>query len=235
MRFTEPLNEGILLRRYKRFLADIELADGTQVTAHCPNSGSMRTVAIPGNRALLSRATNPKRKLAWTWEIAYVGNGTVPALVNTMWPNHVVREAIEAGQVAQLTGYGTIRSEVPYGERSRIDHLLMGEDRPDCYVEVKNVTLLHEPGVASFPDGVTTRGARHLRELMQVVADGGRAVQLFHVARGDVDEVRPADSIDPHYGQTLRRAAAAGVEVLAYRAAVSPSGVTLADQIPVHL
>jgi len=235
VRFPEPLLEGTLLRRYKRFLADIQLADGTQVTAHCPNSGSMSTVAIEGNRALISRATNPKRKLGWTWEIAYVGDGTVPALVNTMRPNHVVREAIEAGKVAKLAGYDTVRSEVPYGERSRIDHLLSGAGRPDCYVEVKNVTLLQEPGVARFPDGVTSRGARHLRELMRVVADGGRAVQLFHVARGDADEVRPADAIDPAYGEALREAAANGVEVLAYRARVTPAEVVLAQELPVRL
>lgn len=238
MRFPHPLLEGTLLRRYKRFLADVRLADGREVVAHCPNSGSMKTVAIPGNRALVSPADNPKRKLKWTWEVAYVGpGGGVPALVNTALPNRVVREGIELGLIAELDGYGGIRPEVPYGERSRIDLLLTGEGRRPCYVEVKNVTLLadDEPGVARFPDAVTTRGTKHLRELMGVVAEGGRGVLIFHVARGDAEEVRPADAIDPTYGRTLREAVAAGVEALAYRVRVTPAEVVIERRLPVVL
>lgn len=238
MRFPKPLVEGVLLRRYKRFLADVRLADGREVTAHCPNSGSMKTVAIPGNRALVSPADNPKRKLRWTWEIAYVGQeGDVPALVNTVLPNRIVREGIEQGRIRELADYPGIRPEVPYGERSRIDLLLTGPDRRDCYVEVKNVTLMadDEPGIARFPDAVTTRGTRHLRELMNVVAGGGRGVLVFHVARADAEEVRPADAIDPEYGRTLREAVAAGVEVLAYKIHITPTDAAMERQLPVVL
>jgi sugar fermentation stimulation protein A len=237
MRFPQPLLEGVLVRRYKRFLADIRLEDGREITAHCPNSGSMKTVAIPGNRALVSPADNPKRKLKWTWEVAYVGDGSVPALVNTALPNRVVREGIELGLIPELAQYDAIRPEVPYGERSRIDLLLTGAGRPDTYVEVKNVTLLNddEPGMARFPDAVTTRGTRHLRELMGVVAAGGRGVLVFHTARGDAEQVRPADTIDPTYGETLREAHAAGVEILAYRVRVTPEEVTIERPLPVVL
>ena len=237
MRFATRLVQGVLIRRYKRFLADVRLDDGREVTAHCPNSGSMKTVAIPGNRALVSPANNPKRKLKWTWEVAYVGDGSVPALVNTVLPNRVVREGIELGTIPELAGYDTIRPEVPYGERSRIDLLLTGADLPETYVEVKNVTLLqdHEPGVARFPDAVTTRGTRHLRELMAVVAAGGRGVLVFHTARGDAQEVRPADTIDPTYGETLREAHSAGVEVLAYRVRVTPEEAVIERRLPVVL
>lgn len=238
MRFPKPLVEGTLLRRYKRFLADVRLADGREVTAHCPNSGSMKTVAIAGNRALVSPADNPKRKLHWTWEIAYVGlDGGVPALVNTALPNRIVREGIEQGRITELADYPDTRPEVPYGERSRIDLLLTGPDRRDCYVEVKNVTLLadDEPGIARFPDAVTTRGTRHLRELMNVVASGGRGVLVFHVARADAEEVRPADAIDPEYGRTLREAVASGVEALAYRIHITPTDAAVERRLPVVL
>ena len=233
MRFHAPLVEGTLLRRYKRFLADVRLADGTEVTAHVANSGTMRSCSDPGSRVLLSPAANPKRKLRWTLEILFVGH--VATLVNTALPNRVVREAIEAGAVPELSGYPQIRPEVRYGERSRIDLLLQVDDQPRCYVEVKNVTLLEEPGLARFPDAVTERGTRHLRELMGVVADGDRGVLVFHVPRGDAEQVGPADDIDPVYGQTLREAADAGVEILAYRARVTPDEVVLADRLPVIL
>jgi len=234
MRFHAPLVEGTLLRRYKRFLADVQLPDGTEVTAHVANSGTMRTCSDPGSRVLLSPAANPKRKLRWTLEIICAGEG-VATLVNTALPNRVVREGIEAGVVPELTGYPTLRPEVRYGERSRIDLLLEGGGQPRCYVEVKNVTLLEEPGLARFPDAVTERGARHLRELMNVVQEGDRGVLLFHVPRGDAEQVGPADHIDPVYGQTLRQAAGAGVEILAYSARVSPDEVVLAHRLPVIL
>ncbi len=237
MRFPDPLIEGTLIRRYKRFLADVRLADGRQITAHCPNSGSMLGCLVEGGRVLLSPQDRPSRKLKWTWEIAYVGaGGAVPALINTMWPNRVVREAIEAGAVESLRGYPGVRGEVRYeGGRSRFDLLLEAPGRRRCFVEVKNVTLVHDGGVARFPDAVTTRGARHLRELSRVVAEGDRAALVFHVPRADAREVRPADAIDPAYGEALREAAAAGVELLALRCRVTPEEVVAEAALPVVL
>ncbi len=234
MRFPDPLVEGVLIQRYKRFLADVRLPDGTEITAHVPNSGTMKTCSDPGSRVWISPAANPKRKLRWTLEIIEVGDGAL-ALVNTFHPNRIVREAIEAAAVPALAGYERLRPEVKYGEHSRIDLLLESDDRPRCWVEVKNVTLLDRPGLGRFPDAVTTRGTKHVRELMRVVADGDRGVLFFHVPRGDIDEVRPADAIDPVYGRTLREAAAAGVEVMAWRAAVTTEQVVLGEPIPVIL
>jgi len=232
--FPSPLVEGVLLQRYKRFLADVRLADGTEVTAHVANSGTMRSCSDPGSPVWLSPASNPKRKLQWTLEIIEVRGG-VRLLVNTMLPNRIVREGIEQGWIPELAGYDGLRPEVRYGTNSRIDMLLEHDARPRCWVEVKNVTLLEEPGRARFPDAVTARGTKHLRELMGVVAAGERAVLVFHVPMGDAERVRPADDIDPLYGQTLREAAVAGVEVLAYRARVTLGGVRLERALAVDL
>ena len=234
MHFENPLIEGVLIQRYKRFLADVRLPDGRVVIAHVPNSGTMRSCSDPGSRVWISPATDPRRKLKWTLEIIEVGDDTL-ALVNTYLPNRIVREAIEAGLVPALGGYPQVRAEVKYGERSRVDLLLQADGRPRCWVEVKNVTLLEEPGLARFPDAVTTRGTRHLRELMNVVEQGERGVLFFHVPRGDADEVRPADTVDPVYGQTLRQAAEAGVEIMAWRARVTTAEVVLLRPIPVIL
>ena len=232
MNFTAPLLAATLLRRYKRFLADCELADGTRLTAACPNTGSMLGCATPGSRVWLSQSDSPTRKYRHTWEMVEVGKVTVG--INTGLPNKLVREAIENGVLAELAGYANLRGEVPFGvERSRIDLLLQSPARADCYVEVKNVTAAVSDGIALFPDAVSARGAKHLRELMRLKADGLRAVLVYCVQRGDVDEVRPADAIDPLYGRTLREALAAGVEVLAYRAKVSPRGVALKERIAV--
>ncbi|MCC6706786.1 MAG: DNA/RNA nuclease SfsA [Gammaproteobacteria bacterium] len=232
MKFTAPLLAATLLRRYKRFLADCELADGTRLTAACPNTGSMLGCATPGSRVWLSQSDSPTRKYRHTWEMVEVGKVTVG--INTGLPNKLVREAIENGVLAELAGYANLRGEVPFGvERSRIDLLLQSPARADCYVEVKNVTAAVSDGIALFPDAVSARGAKHLRELMRLKADGLRAVLVYCVQRGDVDEVRPADAIDPLYGRTLREALAAGVEVLAYRAKVSPRGVALKERIAV--
>ena len=231
MRFAEPLVEGRLVRRYQRFLAEVDTAAG-RVTAHCPNTGSMQGCAEPGMRVWLSPASNPARKLAWTWELVEALPGVVVGM-HTGRSNGLVREAIEAGRVAELAGYGSIRPEVKYGEGSRIDFLLQSPGRADCYVEVKNVTAAVEGGVGWFPDAVTARGARHRRAMAAMVAAGHRAVLVFCVQRGDVEEVRPADAIDPVYGRTLREAMAAGVEVLAYRARVSLAGIALTDRVPV--
>lgn len=233
MLFPQPLIEGVLIRRYQRFLADVQLSDGSRVTAHSANTGSMLGCSTPGSRVWLSRALNPARKYPLSWEIVEVAPGVLVG-INTALPNRLVQEAIEHGVARGLQGYDRIRGEVAYGtERSRID-LLLGCDADDtrCYVEVKNVTAADQ-GVAIFPDAVSARGAKHLRELMAVVAAGHRGVLCFCVQRGDVHEVRPADAIDPLYGATLRQALAAGVEAIAYRAEVSPAGITLRTPLPV--
>lgn len=232
MKFAQSLIEGHLLKRYKRFLADVELPDGI-VTAHCPNTGSMLGCAEPGSRVWLSRAANENRKYPFTWEIVEVNGGT-PVGINTARSNRLVEEAVAVGIIGELAGYSTIRREVRYGEeRSRIDFLLEKKRGQDCYVEVKNVTAAVEDSIALFPDAVSSRGTRHLREMMAMVQAGHRAVLVFCVQRGDVSEVRPADAIDPEYGRTLRLALSRGVEAIAYRAVVSPSEIMLCDRIPV--
>lgn len=220
------------MRRYQRFLAEVELADGRRVTAHCPNTGAMLGCQVPGSPVWLSAATTPGRKLAWTWELVEPLPGVRVGL-HTGRSNALVREAIETGVAAELAGYAGIRAEVPYGQGSRIDLLLTAPARPDCYVEVKNVTAAAEGGVALFPDAVTTRGARHLDEMAAQVALGKRAVLVFCVQREDVTEVRPADAIDPHYGRRLRAATAAGVEVIALGARVAVEEIRLLRTLPV--
>lgn len=234
MKFTVPLVEGLLLRRYQRFLADVSLPDGRVVTAHCPNTGSMLGCKAPGSRVWLSPADNPARKLPWTWELVEVAPG-VTVGVHTGRSNGLVREAIEAGHVPELAGYTGIRPEVKYGEGSRIDLLLQAAGRPDCYVEVKNVTAAVEGRIGYFPDAVTTRGAKHLREMSAMVAAGHRAVLVFCVQRTDVDGVRPADHIDPDYGRALRAALAAGVEVLALGARIDAYGIELVRRLAVEV
>jgi sugar fermentation stimulation protein A len=209
-------------------MADIMLEDGSTVTVHCPNSGSMKGCASPGSRVYISRSPNPGRKFPFTWEL--VESDGVWAGINTALPNRLVREAIESGTVVELQGYETIRPEVPYGEHSRIDLLL--ESPPQrCFVEVKNVTLV-ENGLALFPDAVTTRGQKHLNELMRVVREGDRGVIFFTVQRGDGKSVSPADVIDPEYGRLLRLAMQSGVEALAYRALVTPEEILLTERLP---
>lgn len=220
---------GTLLKRYKRFLADVQLEDGSIVTVHCPNSGSMRGCATPGSRVFLSRSPNLGRKYPLSWELVQA-NGFW-AGINTGRPNRLVHEAIQDGTVVELQGYQTIRPEVPYGEHSRIDLLLEGVSGR-CFVEVKNVTLV-ENDRALFPDAVTTRGQKHLRELMRVVSEGDRGVIFFTVQRGDGLAVSPADAIDPEYGRLLRLALENGVEALAYRALVTPEEIRLTERLPV--
>ncbi|MEO5343469.1 MAG: DNA/RNA nuclease SfsA [Gammaproteobacteria bacterium SHHR-1] len=226
MKFTQGLIPGRLLRRYKRFLADVELADGSLVTAHTPNTGSMLGCAEPGSRVWLRDSGNPKRKYPLSWELVETNAGVMVG-INTGLANHLLREAIETGQVSELGGYERIRSEVKYGsENSRIDLLLAAQGRPDCYVEVKNLTLV-EGGTGYFPDAVSARGSKHLRELSTVARAGQRAVIFFCVQRNDACRVSPADAIDPVYGQTLRQALEQGVEALAYAASPSPEGISL--------
>lgn len=233
MKFPKSLIEGRFVRRYKRFFADVEGPGGEVLVAHCPNSGSMESCKTPGARAWVSPSDDPRRKLRYTLEI--VESHGALAGVNTALPNHLAEEAVRAGVVAELQGYDGLRREVRYGsERSRIDLLLeRGDER--CYVEVKNVTLGDGGEVARFPDAVTARGTKHLRELTQMVAEGHRAVLLFCVSRTDARVVEPADDIDPQYGRTLREAAAAGVEVLAYRCAISPEEIRMVERVPVRL
>lgn len=228
-----PLHRGKLLRRYKRFLADVRLEDGREVTAHCPNPGRMTSCMEPGCTVWLSHHDDPRRKLAWSWEISQMDGARV--LVNTARPNRIVEEAVVAGQVPGLRGYAELRREVRYGERSRVDLLLEDPSRGRCWVEVKSVSLRVGPGEGAFPDAVTTRGARHAADLAAQVAAGDRAVLFFLVSRGDIDTVRPADEIDPAYGVALRAAVASGVELLAHRANVDLGGVTVGPALPVRL
>jgi sugar fermentation stimulation protein A len=231
MLYPRRLVEGRLIRRYKRFLADIQLAEGV-VTAACPNTGSLMGCCEPGSRVWLSESDSATRKYRHTWEIVEVGKVMVG--INTGLPNHLVAEALGAGTIGELAGYPSVRREVRYGEESsRVDFLLEAPGREACYVEVKNVTAAARRGVALFPDCVSERGSRHLRELTRMKAQGLRPVQLYCVQRGDVREVRPADGIDHEYGRTLREAIAAGVEVLAYRAKVTPEEIRLVTPIAV--
>jgi len=232
MILPQPLYHGTLIRRYQRFLADVELDDGSLVTAHTPNTGSMQGCARPGSRVILSLSGNPGRKYPHSWELVHTDGVWVG--INTLLPNRLAREGIENGTIAELAGYQAIRAEVPYGEEgSRIDLLLSGA-LGTCYVEVKNVTLV-EGGRALFPDAVSARGLKHLRELMQMVRQGHRGVNLFVVQRGDGESVSPADAIDPAYGAQLREASRAGVELLAYRAVVTQAEVRLERRLAVLL
>ena len=233
MRFDPPLQEAVLLRRYKRFLADARLPDGRVVTAHCTNTGRMTGCAEPGAAVLLEPADNPKRKLAWTWKLVRAGRSWVS--IDTMVPNRVVADALRRRRVPELAHYDTVRTEVRYGEddRSRIDVLLEDSagDRPPCYVEVKNVTL-RDGSRALFPDAVSERGAKHLRELAREVRRGHRAVLLPFVARGDCRTFAAARDIDPVWADALEEAAAQGVEVMPWRAKVERGGVRLGQPLP---
>jgi sugar fermentation stimulation protein A len=223
MKFPDPLIAGTLIKRYKRFLADVKLASGEAVTAHCANPGSMLSVNAPGAEVWLSPARNPDRKLRYSWELIRVGETLVG--INTGHPNGLVEEAVRADAIPELAGYGTIRREVKYGKNSRIDLLLEDGRRPPCYVEVKNVTMrrdLSPAGAAEFPDAVTERGAKHLKELAAMVRGGARAAMLFLVQRADSRRFTIAADIDPAYADGLKQAMAAGVEVLCYGCRVSP-------------
>ncbi len=233
MRFPDPLIRGRLLRRYKRFLADVELADGGTVVAHCANPGSMLGLAEPGSEVWLSPSRNPARKLKFSWELTAVDGHIVG--INTGVPNGVVADALEAGKVKELTGYGTLRREVRYGKNSRIDILLEDPARPPCYVEVKNVHMKRGPTAAEFPDSVTARGTKHLGELADVVKDGGRAVMFYLVQRGDCERLEIAADIDPAYDQALRTALSQGVEALCYSCSVTPAAIELGRPLPLAI
>lgn len=224
MRFPRPLVRAVLLRRYKRFLADARLMDGTVTTAHCANPGSMLGVTELGAEIWLLPQGDPRRKLAWSWELIRVGGHLVG--INTGHPNRLAEEAIAAGKIQALAGYKSLRREVAYGRSSRIDLLLEGPGRPICYVEVKNVHLKRGP-LAEFPDCVTARGAKHLAELAQMVAQGHRAVMLYVVQRGDCERFGVAADLDPVYAMALEEAQAAGVEILCYACRVGLDGIEI--------
>jgi sugar fermentation stimulation protein A len=233
MQFEPQLIHGVLIQRYKRFLADVRLDSGVEITAHCPNPGSMKTCAEPGWGVWVSPANSPKRKLKWTLEL--IDSPTARILVNTQRPNALVAESVLAQEIQSLTGYSTLKREVSYGANSRIDLLLSEANRPDCYVEIKSVSMLHKVGVAAFPDSVTKRGTKHLEELVGMVKNGHRAVQFFLVSRTDVDCVVPAESIDPTYAKTLRWAADQGVEVVAHRTIINEQELHVGEALPVLL
>jgi sugar fermentation stimulation protein A len=232
MRFPAPLAEGRLVRRYKRFLADVELPDGNVVTVHCANPGSMLGLAEPGMRVHLSRSDRVGRKLPLSWELVEApGCGLVG--INTALPNRLVEEALRDGRILELVGYPDLRREVPYGAGSRVDFVLAGSGRPDAYVEVKNVHFSRSPGLAEFPDSVTARGARHLGELSAMAAAGRRAVMLFVVQRCDSEAFAVCRDLDPAYGAAFDRARTAGVEMLAYRCRIAADEIVLSTAIPV--
>lgn len=232
-RITWPaLTRGTLIRRYKRFLADVRLPEGRTVVAHCPNSGSMKACCEPGRPVYLSVHDNPKRKLRYTWELIDMPTSLVG--VNTLVPNRLTALAIDAGDVEPLSGYTSLRREVRVGDHSRIDLLLEAPGRRPCYVEVKNCTLV-ENGRATFPDAVTLRGQKHLEALQALVAAGCRCVMFYLVQRMDAERFAPADAIDPDYGRKLRRATAGGVEMLAYDVFIDLEGIRVNNRLPCDL
>lgn len=222
------LTRGILLKRYKRFLADVELEDGEVVTAHCANSGAMSRCSQPGRPVFLSYHDHPRRKLKYTWEMIAMPDSLVG--VNTMVPNRLVEASIRAGRIPELRGYEQVRREVRVGQ-SRLDLLLTGPDGDNCYVEVKNCTLV-ENRQAFFPDAVTTRGRKHLQELQALAREGSRCVMFFLVQRMDATTFRPADHIDPEYGKELRIARSRQVELLAYDVDISLQGIAVNRKLP---
>ncbi len=236
MIFSPPLIKGRLIKRYKRFLADVVLEDGTQITAHCANTGAMTGCDPADATVWLSVSDNPARKYPHSWQLVEVAPDVL-VCINTGMSNKLVAEALQQHKIKELKHYAQCRSEVPYGdEKSRVDFLLSNEDATDqAYVEVKQVTLSTEPGVASFPDAVTKRGQKHLRELIQQLKLGHRAVLLFIIMRTDVTLVRPADEVDAEYGRLLRKAIMEGVEVIAYSVTISPFEMTLGQAIPVSV
>jgi sugar fermentation stimulation protein A len=225
------LIEGTLVKRYKRFMADVKLRNNHVVTAHCPNSGSMKACCEPGRTVYLTRHNKPSRRLKYTWEMIDMGTSLVG--VNTIVPNRLTKAAVLAGDIPELAGYETVRSEVKYGKNSRID-LLLEDGEKRCYVEVKNCTLVVD-GLACFPDAVTSRGLKHLVELQEQVKQGDRSVMFYLIQRMDADRFEPADHIDPAYGQELRKAVQNGVEVLVYDVTMDLEGIGLNRAVPFQL
>jgi sugar fermentation stimulation protein A len=226
------LVRGILIKRYKRFMVDVKLQNGHVVTAHCPNTGSMRACCEPGRPAYLSRHNNPSRRLQYTFELVEMPTSMVG--VNTAVPNRLGREAIHDGTIRSLAGYDSVRAEVRYGTNSRIDLLLEGQKRGRCFVEIKNCTLV-EQGIAYFPDAVTARGLKHLWELQQQVQEGNRCVMFYLIQRTDAHLFKPADLVDPEYGKALRTAVQHGVEIMAWDVKISLEEIVIRKQVPCDL
>lgn len=231
MKFPASLIKGRLIKRYKRFLADIELESGEMITAHVANPGSMMGLKDEGLTVWLSLSDNPKRKLPYSWELVEVDGALVG--INTAHPNGIVADAIEDGQIDALAGYENLTREVKYGENSRIDILLSGQNKPDCYVEVKNVTLKRNDSLAEFPDSVTARGAKHLKELVSMVEQGHRAVMFYLIQRTDCTKFQIAADIDPLYAAAFKEAIAAGVEIICYDCHISTKEIRPGSAIPV--
>lgn len=232
MHFSGPLTRGTLVRRYKRFLADVTLENGDIVTAHCANPGAMTGLAMPGLPVWLSKSGDPKRKLAHSLELIELPTGIVG--INTAHPNRIVGEALRARAIPELAAYDCVRPEVKYAEKSRVDFLLTADGLPDCYLEVKNVHLVRTAGLAEFPDSVTTRGARHLADLARMVGQGHRAVMLYLVQRGDCTAFTLAADIDKAYARAFSDARAAGVEALCYATDITANAITLAHPLPIR-
>ena len=232
MHFPSPLIPGILIKRYKRFLADVALENGEEITAHVANTGSMMGLTHPGCEVWLSQTDNPKRKLKYSWELVRDGDGLVG--INTMHPNKLVSEAIENQTIKELTGYCDLRREVKYGKNSRIDIFLRDKARPDCYVEVKNVTL-RRANKAVFPDAVTTRGTKHLAELSNMVANGARAVMVYLVQREDCTSFGVASDIDPTYASAVKFSHECGVELICYSCILSPEGIRVDHPLNIEI
>jgi sugar fermentation stimulation protein A len=235
MRFASPLIPATLARRYKRFLADVVLESGVMTTVHVANPGAMTGLDRPASRVWLSQSDNPSRKLRYSWELVEVDLGSGPEFVgvNTAQPNPLVAEILKTGVIAELRGYASVRREVKYGARSRVDFLLEDPARPPCYLEIKNVHLMRQARLAEFPDCVTARGARHLDELAAIKAAGGRAVLLFVIQIPSADRFAVARDIDSAYAAAFDRARAGGVEMLAWRCAVNVDGIEIAAPVPI--
>ena len=232
MQFQTPLIPGRLIRRYKRFLADVELGSGETVIAHCANPGAMTGLNMPGMKVWLEPNDDPKKKLKYGWRLAEL-EGEHMAGIDTSVPNKVVREALDQGKIAALADYPNVRPEVKYGQNSRIDFLLTGPDLPNAYLEVKNVHLSRQSGLAEFPDSRTERGTKHLNELAIVAEQGQRAIMLYLVQRTDCHTFTLAADVDPVYSAAFEKARAAGVEVLCYDTAIDLSSVTIGKPIKV--
>jgi sugar fermentation stimulation protein A len=232
MRFQTPLVPAVLVRRYKRFLADVTLSDGREVTAHCANPGSMMGLAEPGTKVWLEPNDDPKKKLKFGWRLVEHTNGHFTG-VDTAVPNRMLRAALGAREVPGLDTFSTLRAEVPYGDKSRIDFLLLTDTKPDTYVEVKSVTLSRTTGLAEFPDSVTARGTKHLQELEKMACAGHRAVMLYLIQRTDCAKFTLAADIDPAYAKAWVRAKSAGVEILAFDCNINAEAITLGRHIDV--
>ncbi|MBT3386450.1 MAG: DNA/RNA nuclease SfsA [Desulfobacula sp.] len=226
------LTSGILIQRYKRFLADIILETGEKVTAHCPNSGSMKGCAIPGSPVWLSTSLNPKRKYKYTWELIKTPETMIG--INTLVPNKLVKQSIENDLIKELSGYDQVKAEVKTSSHTRLDLLLEKESKEKCYVEIKNCTLVEE-GIAMFPDAVTTRGQKHLDELEHLVSQGHRGVIFFLIQRMDAKLFKPADMIDKIYAQKLKKVVANGVEIVVKDTSIDTKLISIRNAVPVDL